>query len=105
MAKYNIGDKVICIKYSVGKKLVFDSFGSREENYVDSKFFNVVGKIKDTYKSCMEKMYHTEYEDKGEYEIEFEDGTTLSWVTDKELIPLVSKNSIVNDTLQSMNEG
>ncbi len=105
MARYNIGDKVICIKYSIGTRLVTDADGIREENFVDTSFFNVVCTIKDTYKNYMEKFYKVEYEDKGEYIIEFEDGTTLSWVTDEELIPLLTKQSMVNIVFKSNNEG
>ena len=105
MAKYNIGDKVICIKYRIGTRLVTDANGIREENYVDTSFFNVVGIIKDTYKNYMENFYKAEYEDKGEYIIEFEDGKMLAWVTDEELIPLLTKHSMVNAVFHSKNEG
>ena len=105
MAKYNIGDKVICIKYSIGTRLVTAANGIREENYVDTSFFNVVGTIKNTYKNYMENFYKVEYEDKGEYIIEFENGTTLSWVTDEEIIPLLTKHSMVNAVFHSKNEG
>lgn len=96
MAKYNIGDKVICIKYSIGTQIVSDANGIREENFVDTSVFNVVATIKDTYKNYMENFFKVEYEDKGEYIIEFEDGKTLSWVTDEELIPLLTKHSMLN---------
>ena len=105
MTKYNIGDKVICIKYSIGTKLVADSNGIREENFVDTIFFNRVGKISNTYKKCMDDYFSTEHDDKEEYEVEFEDGTTIAWVTDKELIPILTKHSMVNEVLQSKNEG
>lgn len=96
MAKYNIGDEVICIKYGIGQHTTFSSNGMREENYVDARFFNMKGKIANTYKNYMENFHNTEFEDKGEYEIEFENGTTLAWVKDEELIPLMVENSMIN---------
>lgn len=89
MRKYNIGDKVICVKFDVENIICFDSQGITHKNQINTFWFNREAIINNTYKKYMESILRSGYEDKAEYEIKFIDnGEIISWIPEDELIPL-----------------
>lgn len=101
MSTFKKGDIVICKKYEVSQKLVFDANGMRIENYIDDYFFNREAVIENTYKEAMEEHFkndlHEEFEYKDEYTIRFLDNnTTLAWLTADELVLKVPMDNPVN---------
>lgn len=100
MTTFKTGDIVICKKYGVSQRLVFDSDGARVENYIDDYFFNREAIIENTYKEAMEKHFkndlHEEFQDKDEYTIRFlDDNTTLAWLEAKELVLKISREQFI----------
>lgn len=75
MRKFNKGDIVICVKYSVEQKFEMDNTGIRTTPYINDKYFNRRAYISGVYTNC---------EDMDEYQITFLDnGSTLAWVKGK----------------------
>lgn len=100
MTTFKTGDIVICKKHSVAQELVFDSKGTRFENYIDDYFFNREAIIEYTYKERMDEHFkndlHEEFEDKDEYGIRFLDNnTTLAWIEAEELVLKVPKEQFM----------
>ena len=93
MAQYEKGEKVICTKFDVCDRVVFDKDGFRIEKYVDDKYFNREAVITDTWKDCALSMFgdSAKAEDREQYEIEFTDNKKkLAWVYGKDLVRKMS---------------
>ena len=84
--KFDIGDVVLCHKFSIGGRIVISENGFHDERYLDTSYFNRKAFISNTYKRCMEQYGEVNPEDKGEYEITFLDnGNSLAWVSGDDL--------------------
>ena len=91
MRKFNVEDKVLCLKYELSEQAVFGKGYFGMHKYVNDEFFGREAVISDTYKNVMDKRLGYGHEDKDKYEITFLDtGEKLSWISGDELVPLVS---------------
>ena len=91
MRKFNVGDKVLCLKYELSEQAVFGKGYFGMHKYVDDEFFGREAVISDTYKNVMDKRLGYEHEDKDEYEITFLDtGEKAAWFNGDELVLHVS---------------
>lgn len=90
--KFDIGDVVLCHKFSIERKIVLSTVGINCQPCIDTSWFNRKAYISNTYKRCMEQHGTEHPKDKDEYEITFlDDGNTLAWVSGEELT-LILKN-------------
>ena len=98
MAQYEKGEKVICTKFDIYDRMVFDKSGFRIEKYVEDRFFNREATITKTWKECGLSIGQIDPEDKEEYEIKFTDnGESLAWVDGKDLVKKKGYMSIYFD--------
>ena len=91
MRRHNIGDIVLCKKYSVEMMIHYriDKPGCTTEPYINDRWFNRKAEIIDTFKNYMDTLFGTDTEDRDEYKIRFlDDDATLAWVSGEDLIPM-----------------
>lgn len=90
MRKFNIGDRVLCIKYEITQEVIVCPKGFEIRKAVDKRYFGKEAVILNTIKNVKEKQGFENYEDRAEYELLFiNNGEKAAWFTDDDLLPLV----------------
>lgn len=91
MARFQKGEKVICVKFGIETQIVTNKDGIRIENIINVHHFNREAIIVGSWKELLlEKFPDEDSEfivDREEYEIQFtDDATTLAWVKGEDLV-------------------